>query len=54
VEPGCTSLRAHLRADCHLRKVLFLEILPLGSFPCKPGSLAMGEHFSFVIPFHSL
>ena len=34
VEPGSTSPRSHLRADCQWRKALFLEIAPLGVFFC--------------------
>ena len=37
VEPGCTSPRSHLRADCHWER-LFLEIASFGVclFVCKP------------------
>jgi len=61
VEPGCTSLRPHLRADCHWGRVSGWISLPCGIFPCGPRSSEMGEHsfsvclfcfFTLVSPFH--
>ena len=51
VEPGCTSLKPHLRADCQGGRIFWLEILFLWSFLCKPQSSETREHFSSVTPF---
>ena len=36
VEPGCTTLRPHLRADCHWARISFWRSLPSDALPCKP------------------
>jgi len=52
VEPGCTSLRPHLRTDCHWGRSSGWRSLPCG-VSCKPRASEMGEHLSFffVTPF---
>jgi len=37
VEPGCTSLRPHLRAVCHWGRISFWRFLFGEAFPCEPG-----------------
>jgi len=37
VEPGCISLKPHLRADCHWRWISYWRSLFGGAFSCKPG-----------------
>ena len=43
VEPGCTSPRPHLRADCPWRRFCFWRFLLCGAFQYKLKSLDMGE-----------
>jgi len=49
VEPGCTSLRPHLRADCCWRRISGWR-----SFPCELRSSETSQYISFffVTPFH--
>ena len=55
VEPGCTSLRPHLRAECHWRKVLWLEISPLcGVFPASLGLQRWVSTFTFPLKYHPI
>jgi len=37
VEPGCTSLRPHLKADCYWGRISGWRWLLNTAFPCKPG-----------------
>ena len=39
LQPGCTSLRPHLRADCPWGRISFWRSLLGEPFPCKPGIL---------------
>ena len=52
VEPGCTSLRPHLRADCHWGRITGWRSVFLWSFFWEPRSSKTGEHFLFVTPFY--
>ena len=47
VEPGSTSPRPHLMADCHWGRISFWVSLLFGVFHCKPRSLDISEHFFF-------
>ena len=49
VEPGCISLRPHLKGWMLLGKDFWLEITSLCSFPWESRSSEMGEHFPFLI-----
>ena len=51
VEPGCTSLRSHLMADCHWGRMSGCRSHPCGVFPCKPRSSETGKHSFPVCPF---
>ena len=53
VEPGCTSLRPHLRADCHWGRVSSWSSLFGEAFPCKPGIFWYGWAIffpSYIVP----
>jgi len=45
VEPGYTSLRPHLRAECLWGRISFWRFLLCGTFHCECKSMDMDEHF---------
>ena len=55
VEPGCTSLRPHLRADCHWARIFSWRSLFAETFPCEPGIFSYWWAIffpSFLAPFY--
>jgi len=52
VEPGCTSLRPHLRADCHWGRISGWRSFPCGIFLASLDLWSQVSAFPFVTPFY--